>query len=111
MLRFILTILLNALLIYVAAYFLGGVYIENYPTAIFAAIILGIINWTIKPLLTIITLPLTIVTFGIFLFIINGLMVMLAAYLIPGFAVANMFWAILFTGLLSILNYLLTKVD
>lgn len=111
MLRFIISILLNAFLLYVAAYLLKGVYIANFTSAIVAAIILGIINWTIKPLLTIITLPLTIITFGIFLLIINGLMVLLAAYLVPGFVVVNIFWAILFTFLLTIFNYFLSKMD
>ncbi len=109
--RLLISILLNAVLIYVAAYLLQGVFVANYVSAIIAAMVLGIVNWTIKPLITIITLPVTFITFGLFLLVINGLMVMLAAYIVPGFAVGGLFQAIIFVIVLAIFNLIVGNLD
>lgn len=102
--RLILSILINGLAVYLGAQLLSGVSVDGYGSAVLAGVVLGIVNWTVRPILTLLTLPLTIVTFGIFFLIINGLMVLLADYLVGGFAVANIWWAFLFLLIISILN-------
>ncbi len=102
--------LLSALAITVTAYVLSGVHIDNFLAALAAAFILGIINLTIKPLILMLTLPLTIITLGLFTFIINSLMIMLSAQLVPGFEIDGFWWAVLFSLILSIINYFLYKI-
>ena len=100
------SILINGLLVYFSARLLEGVYIDGYLTAVFAALILGLINLTIKPIMTFLTLPVTILTFGLFLLVINGISVWLASIIVPGFAVSGLLWAIIFSIVLAIFNYL-----
>ena len=102
--------LLNALAISVAAYVLQGVHVNNFYAALAAAFILGIINITIKPLLILLTLPITILTLGLFTFVINALMIMLAAQFVPGFTVDSFWWALGFSIILSVINYFLYKI-
>ena len=81
----ILKILLTAAAVLVIAHFLPGVSIENYTSAIIVAIVLGLLRITVKPILVILTLPVTILTLGLFLLVINALIIMLADSLIGGF--------------------------
>ena len=78
--------------------------------ALAAAFILGVINITIKPLLILLTLPVTILTLGLFTFVINALMIMLSAQFVPGFGVDSFWWALLFSIILSIINYFLYQI-
>lgn len=102
--------LLSALSISVTAYILPGVHINDFFAALAAAFILGIINITIKPLLILLTLPITFITLGLFTFVINALMIMLSAQFVPGFGVDSFWWALLFSVILSILNYFLYQI-
>jgi putative membrane protein len=103
----IVKLLLNALAVLVIAEILNGVHIEPYTTAIIVAIVLSILNLIIKPILVILTLPITILTLGLFLLIVNALIILLAERLIPGFRVDSIWIAILFSVLLSILQSIL----
>jgi len=103
----IIKLLLNAIAVFALSYILSGVQVDGYISAIIVAIVLSILNLLIKPLLVILTLPITIVTLGLFLIVINALIILLADYLISGFSVDNIWWAILFSVLLSILQSLL----
>jgi putative membrane protein len=105
--KFVISILLNGLLVFIAARFIDGVYIESYGVAVLTGIVLGLINFTIKPLATLLTLPITILTFGLFLIVINGAMVLLADSLLEGFTVNGLGSAIWFSILLTILNFFL----
>lgn len=105
--RFIVSILLNGLAVFIAANILDGVMVTNFVSAIIAGVVLGLINSFIKPIITLLTLPITILTLGLFLLIINGGMVLLAGALLDGFDVAGMIPAIFFSILLAILNYFL----
>lgn len=100
-------ILLSALAVIVAAYVLPGVFVDDFLTAIVIAIILAVLNVTVKPLLVLLTIPLTIFTLGLFLIIINGIIILMASALIPGFQVDGLLWALLFSLVLSILNAIL----
>ena len=79
----------TALSVLIAAYLLEGVSIDNTITALFVAIVLGLLNTFIKPILVIFTIPITIFTLGLFLLVINIIIVKFAATLVPGFYVAN----------------------
>lgn len=109
--RLLVSILLNGLAVYIVARILSGVYVDGYVTAIIAGLILGLINYTIRPVITFLTLPVTILTLGLFLLIINGAMVMVVDWLVPGFSVADMAWAIIFSLLLAVLNFFLGGLD
>src|SRR5258708_11384971 len=106
----ILNWLANALVIMVAAYVLPGVHVENLWTALLVALVMGILNILIKPLLIVLTLPITIVTFGLFLLVINALMVLLASHIVPGFKVDGFWWALLFSIFVSLINLVISKM-
>lgn len=93
-----------SLVIMAMAYVFPGIKANNFFVALVAAIILGLINVIIRPILIILTLPVNILTLGLFTFVINALMVMLAAYLVPGFEVASFWWALLLSLILSVVN-------
>ena len=105
--KLIIKLLLNAVAVIVLAKILNGVDIDSYITAIIVAVVLSILNLIVKPILVILTLPMTIITLGLFLFVINACIILLADKLIDGFSVMNFWWAILFSILLSILQSLL----
>lgn len=97
-------LLVNTLALLVVSYLVPGFIIADLKTAIIAAVVIGTINSFIKPILAIITLPLTIITFGIFAFILNVLMLMLAAGITPGFHIEGFFTAAIAGILLSIVS-------
>jgi len=103
----IIRLLLNALAVFALANLLTGVYVDGYLGAIIVAVVLSILNLLVKPILVILTLPVTIITLGLFLLVINALIILLADKLIDGFSVSGFWWAILFSILLSILQSLL----
>ncbi|OIQ21856.1 phage holin family protein [Lacinutrix sp. MedPE-SW] len=103
----IIKLLLNAIAVFVLSHVLNGVNVDGYISAIIVAIVLSILNLLVKPILVIFTLPITILTLGLFLLVINALLILLADKLIDGFEVINIWWAILFSVLLSILQSLL----
>lgn len=80
-------------------------------TAVLVALVLAIINHTIKPIITIVTLPINIVTLGLFSFVINGLMILLAAKIVPGFGIPSLLMAIWFSIVLTIVNWLLNAFE
>lgn len=102
--KVILRILLSAVAVLFLAEILPGIDVDSYATAIFVAIILSLLNFIVRPLLIILTLPVTVLTLGLFLLIINALIILIADSLIDGFTVANIWWALLFSLLLSFLQ-------
>lgn len=76
-------------------------------TALLVALVLAIINNTIKPIISIVSIPINIVTLGLFSFVINGAMILLAAYIVPGFAIPSLLMAIYFAIVLSVINWVL----
>lgn len=97
-------LLLNAAVLLIAAYLLPGVEIGNYFDAIVVAIVLAILNALVKPLLIIITIPITLLTLGLFLFCINAIILLLVDHLVDGFDVDGLWWALLLSLVMSILN-------
>ena len=98
----IIRILVTALLVVLLANFLPGVAVATYTSAILVAIVLGLLNIFVKPILVILTLPITIVTFGLFLLVINALIIQFASSIVGGFSVASFWYALLFSVVLSI---------
>lgn len=98
------TLLLNAVGIFIIGYILSGVKIESFLTALGVAIILGLVNTFVKPILLFLTFPITLITFGLFILVINALMLMLVDALMEGLEIKNFGWAFLYSFLLSILN-------
>ncbi|NKI25614.1 putative membrane protein [Arenibacter nanhaiticus] len=103
----ILRILLSALAVVILCYLLPGAHVDTFMTAIIVAIVLGLLNFIVKPILVILTLPVTILTLGLFLLIINAIIILLADKLIDGFGVDSIWWALLFSLLLSFLQSIL----
>ncbi len=95
--------IVSALAIIVAAYLIPGVHV-TILSALVLAIVLGIINIFLKPIILLITLPITIVTLGLFSLVINALLIMLAAMIVPNFSVDGFWWALLFSLVLSLVN-------
>ncbi len=103
-------LVINGLAVLITAYLLSGVRVANFFVAIVVAIVLGVVNTIIKPILILLTLPVNILTLGIFTFIINGAMILLVSEIVPGFTVRNLGWAILFSLTLSIVNFFLNSL-
>ena len=107
--RFLIHLLINGLVIFACASVFSGIYVVGYTEAVVAALILAIVNFYIRPILTFLTLPITILTLGLFLLFINGAMVLIADRLLDGFQVNNIWWAILLSVILSIANGLFSR--
>lgn len=103
-------LLVNGFAIFIAAQVLSGVHVDGIVTALIVAVILGIVNTLIKPLLLLLTLPLTILTFGLFAFVINALLVLLVARFVPGFSVNGFWWALIFSLVISIISSFLNSL-
>lgn len=95
--------LVSALLIGLAAMLVPGIDV-NVGGALLAALVLGLLNLFIKPIIVLLTLPINIITLGLFSLVINGALVLLAGMIVPGFSVLNFGWAIVFAIVLSLLN-------
>jgi putative membrane protein len=95
---------LTGLAVVLAAYLLPGVSVEDYWTALIVAAVLGLVNIFVKPILVVLTIPITFITLGLFLLAINALMILLADYFVDGFSVNGFWWALLFSLILSLFN-------
>lgn len=96
---------ISAVVIMVSAYLLPGVILDGIVAALVLAVVLGAINAFIKPLLVILTLPINILTLGLFTFVIDALLIMLAGAVVPGFSVVNFWWALLFAVVLAVVSW------
>ncbi len=105
--NFLLRIIISGVVAFGLSYILSGVHIANFLTALILALVLAVLNAIIKPILVILTLPITIITFGFFLFVINAFMILIASKFVNGFYVDGFWWALLFSLLLSVLTSLL----
>ena len=103
-----LTILIVA--IYVASYIIPGVKINSTQSLFVVAVLLGVINAVVKPILIVLTLPLTILTLGLFLLFLNGILILVLSSIVPGFFVSGIFTAILFSLVVSIVSSVLNNL-
>jgi len=100
-------LLVNTISIFAVSYILSGIQIDSFVTALILAVVMAVLNATLKPFLVLITIPLTIITFGLFLLVVNVLVLYAAEYLIGGFHIAGFWWALAFSLLVSFVNSLL----
>lgn len=108
--KFLIRLLLTAIVVFLLAQFLPGVAVTGYLTAVIVAVVLAILNLIVKPILVLFTLPVTIVTFGLFLLVINAVIILLADAFIEGFAVDGFWVALIFSLLLSIVQSILFSI-
>jgi putative membrane protein len=99
--------LIMAVSIIVSAYLIPGVKVSGFFAALWVALFLGIVNILIKPLLILITLPINILTLGLFTFVINALLILLGSSVVKGFEVGGFWVAVIFSIVLSLINYAL----
>jgi putative membrane protein len=100
--------LVGAVAIMISAYILPGVAVVSFWTALFLSVVWGLINAVIKPILMILTLPINLLTLGLFTLVINALMVMLAAWVVGGVVIASFWQAVLFCILVTIFSSILS---
>lgn len=103
--RFLARLVLNGVAIIIAAWLLPGLHIAGPFPALVAGIILGFVNAIVRPLLFFLTLPLTLITLGLFIFVLNAICFGLTAWLVPGFSVDGFWWALLGALLVSIVSW------
>lgn len=108
--EFLLQWLVASVAIIIAAYVLPGVHVDGFFAAMVTALILGLINAFLKPILIILTLPVNILTLGLFTFVINAALILLASMIVPGFKVDGFWWALIYGILLSIVMFALKKL-
>ena len=104
-------IIVTSVIAFGLSYILKGIKIDSFWTAIILAVVLAVLNAILKPILIILTLPITLVTFGLFLFVINAAIILLADKFIDGFDVDGFWWALLFSLLLSTVSAVLYKEE
>lgn len=100
-------LVLSTLAVGITAYFMDSVTIEPWWVTAIVAVVLGLINSVVRPVVKLLSLPITILTLGLFAFVVNGLMVLLCAYFIDGFKVDGLGAAILFSIILAVVNWIL----
>ena len=108
--RLLLLWLINTVAIFALPHLLDSVQVDSFTTALIAAIVLGLVNTLIRPVLILLTLPVTFLTLGLFVFVINGLMFWAVADLISGFQVAGFGAAVLAAFVYSLLSWLLSAI-
>jgi putative membrane protein len=108
--RFLLRLLLNGVAVFLAAQLIPGIGVASLGAALVAGIVLGLVNAVIRPVLILLTLPATVLTLGLFIFVVNAICLALAAWFVPGFTISG-FWAALFGALvISVISWLLSVI-
>ena len=108
--RLLVVWLINTVALILVAYLLPGVNIASFTAALVAALVLGLVNTVIRPILVLLTLPVTILTLGLFIFVINGLLFWFVGSFIQGFQVAGFWWGVLGAIVYSLISWLLTAL-
>jgi len=107
---FILKVLATAVAVYVAAWLLPGVHIDSAGTAVIVALVFAVLNAIVRPVLVLLTIPITILTLGLFLLVINIIIVKLTDYLIAGFTVEGLLTALLFSLMVSAVSWIINAI-
>ncbi|GAB3218997.1 phage holin family protein [Algoriphagus aestuariicola] len=97
-------IVLGGISVLIADYLMRGVSIDTWTTGFILAAVIILINFTLKPIMIVLTFPITLITLGLFLLVINAAVILIAAYVIPGFTVDGFWWALGFSLVLSLIN-------
>lgn len=102
--------ILNALALLAVAYLVPDIYVADFLTALIAALVIGLVNLLIKPILVLLTLPITLLTLGLFIFVINGLLFYSVGNWLHGFEVKTLLAGIIGAAVYSVLSWLLTAI-
>jgi putative membrane protein len=102
--------LLNTLALFVVVQIVPGFHADSWLTLAIAALILGLLNAIIRPILFLLTLPLTIVTLGLFLIVLNGIMLELTAWIVPGFKIDTFLWACVGAIVLGLISLVINRI-
>jgi putative membrane protein len=102
--------LINAAALLALPWLLPSIHVASFATALGVALVLGLINTLIRPVLLLLTLPVTLLTLGLFIFVINGMMFLLAAWLLDGFVVDSLWAGVLGSTIYSLISWLLAKL-
>ncbi|SRR6267142_3161799 len=110
MLRLLIVWLINTVALMLVTYLVPGVSVATFASALVAALVLGLVNTVIRPILILLTLPVTILTLGLFIFVINGLLFWFVGSFIQGFQVAGFWWGVLGAIVYSLISWLLAAL-
>jgi putative membrane protein len=108
--RLLMSWLIYTLAITITAYILPGVRVGGLGVALLTAMVLGLINAILRPLLIFFTLPLTLLTLGLFVLVINAVLVLVASKIVPGFYVGGFWWALAFSLIVTLVNAILNNL-
>jgi putative membrane protein len=108
--RLLLVWLINAVALMAVAYLLPGISVSDFVTALIAALVLGLVNTVIRPILILLTLPVTLLTLGLFIFVINGLLFWFVGSYLTGFVVAGFWWGVAGAIAYSIVSWALSAL-
>lgn len=109
--KILIRIILSTIAVLVADLLLSGVHSPDLKTSLLVAVVLGVLNAVVRPIILLLTLPVTVLTLGLFVLVINASMVMLAARIVPGFTVNGFWWALAFSLLMWAVQGVLLKLD
>lgn len=109
--KLIINLIIKGLAVFITAYLLPGVTVDSFITAVIVSVVLGIINIIVKPIISLFTLPINVLTLGLFSFVINGLMILLTDRFVSGFFVDGLWTAILFSLVLSGVSWFLNLIS
>jgi putative membrane protein len=101
---------INAGVLLLLPYIVPAVHVRDLGAALLVALVLGLLNTVVRPVLLVLTLPITVITMGLFIFVLNGLMFWLAAMMLPGFEVAGFWWAVLAAAVFSLGSWAVNSV-
>ena len=103
--------LLSGLAVLLTAYLLPGVHVEHYGYALLVAAVISFANAIVRPILVVLTIPITVFTLGLFLLVINALIILMVDYFVPKFDVDGFWWALGFSLILSIFNSMFSEMS
>jgi putative membrane protein len=107
---FLLRVLINTAAIYLVAHIVAGIEVSGVGAALGAGLVLGIVNAVVRPVLVVLTLPVTLITLGLFLFVLNGLCLWLTSLVVKGFVVRGFWSAVLGALIISVVSFILTAM-
>lgn len=108
--KLIIKLIITTILIVVLSHFLPGINVNSIQTALVVAVVLGLLNVFVKPVLVLLTIPATVLTLGLFLFVINAVIILLVGHFVGGFYVSGFWSALFFSIILSVLQSILNKI-
>lgn len=108
--KLLVKIVITAILVLVISHFMKGVHVAGFVTALLVAVVLGLLNIFIKPIFVLLTLPFTIFTLGLFLLVINAIIILLCTNIVGGFSIDSFWTALLFSIVLSISQSIMYKI-